>query len=145
MKYYSSPIYFSYRTGKSDINIDIKKMMMLTTIKRKNTKCLTYHVTTNMDLFHQKQQILNKKKVSTGKPKETRMTTTHLHSSEQVIDEHISKTTVGRNIVSQGTQIKASEMMKIDNINRTFTDDQLPYCSIVSINGFYLDAGSWEK
>ena len=42
-----------------------------------------------MDLFDQKRQRLNKKSVSTGKPKETGMVTTNLHSSEQVIDEHI--------------------------------------------------------
>ena len=76
--------------------------------------------------------------------KQNRMTATHLPNSEVVVDKGISKTSVGKKTISQGTQTKSTEMMRIENINRTLTDDKLPYWSIVSINGYYLDAGCWK-
>ena len=60
-------------------------------------------------------------------PKQNRMTATHLPNSEVVVDKEISKTSVGKKTISQGTQTKSTEMMRTENINRILTDDKLPY------------------
>ena len=47
--------------------------------------------------------------------------------------------------ISIGTQTVSTDFTRIKNINRILTDETLPYWSIISINGFFLDGQEWQK